>query len=167
MRPNAALLGPKYGGALREIEEALRGLDAASVARAVAEGSSVAVGDWTLEPAELLVSAADREGYSTSMESGYAVTVPTQISAELLDEGLAREIVHRLQTMRRNAGFDIADRIVTYYQDDDDIRRVMDRLRRLRAAGDAVRRLAGGGAAGGRLPRGADHRRAQDLAGGA
>ena len=125
VRPNAALLGPKYGGALREIEEALRGLDAASVASAVAEGEPVAVGSWTLEPAELLVSATDREGYSTSMESGYVVTVPTEIGPELLDEGLAREIVHRLQTMRRSAGFDIADRIVTYYQDDADIRRVM------------------------------------------
>ncbi len=71
------------------------------------------------------MNAVDKEGYSTAMESGYAVTVPTDISADLLDEGLAREIVHRLQTMRRNAGFDIADRIVTYYQDDADIRRVM------------------------------------------
>ena len=125
VRPNAALLGPKYGGALRQIEEALRGLDVAVIARTVAEGEPISVGDWTLESSELLVSAVDRGGYSTSMESGYAVTVPTEISAELLDEGLAREIVHRLQTMRRNAGFDIADRIVTYYQDEPDIRRVI------------------------------------------
>ena len=124
-RSNAALLGPKYGGALREIEEALRGLDAASVAQAVGEGTLVEAGGFTLEPAELLVNAVDKEGYRTAMESGYAVTVPTEIGAELLDEGLAREIVHRLQTMRRNAGFDIADRIVTYYQDDPDIRRVI------------------------------------------
>jgi isoleucyl-tRNA synthetase len=125
VRPNAALLGPKYGGALREIEEALRGLAAAAVAQAVTEGTPVTAGTWTLEPAELSVRAVDREGYQTSMESGYAVTVPTEIDAVLLDEGLAREIVHRLQTMRRNAGFDIADRIVTYYQDDPDIRRVI------------------------------------------
>jgi isoleucyl-tRNA synthetase len=125
VRPNAALLGPKYGGALREIEEALRGLAAAAVAQAVTEGTPVTAGTWTLEPAELSVSAVDREGYQTSMESGYAVTVPTEIDAVLLDEGLAREIVHRLQTMRRNAGFDIADRIVTYFQDVPDIRRVI------------------------------------------
>ncbi|MFC1908091.1 DUF5915 domain-containing protein [Chloroflexota bacterium] len=46
----------------------------------------------------------------------YFVAVPTVISLELKAEGMAREIVHRLQTMRRSAGFDIADHIVTYYQ---------------------------------------------------
>ena len=125
VRPNTALLGPKYGGDLRKVEEALLKLEPASVARAVAEGDSVVAGDWTLEPSELSVSAVDKEGYRTSMESGYVVTIPTEIGAELLDEGLAREIVHRLQTMRRGAGFDIADRIVTYYQDDAHMRRVM------------------------------------------
>ena len=167
VRPNVALLGPKYGGALRQIEEELRKLDAASVAARGGRGATGDVGEWTLEPAELQVTPIDREGYRTAMESGYAVTVPTEIDAELLDEGLAREIVHRLQTMRRNAGFDIADRIVTYYQADEDIQRVMDELRRLHAAGDAIGRYAGGGAAGGCLSRGARCRRAQGLAGGA
>ncbi len=125
VRLNAALLGPKYGGALRQIEDELRRLDPASVAATISDGTPVAVGEWTLEPAELQVSAGDKEGYRTAMEAGYAVTVPTEIDAELLDEGLAREIVHRLQTMRRNASFDIADRIVTYYQGDDAVRRVM------------------------------------------
>ena len=56
----------------------------------------------------------------------YNVAVPTEISPELKAEGLAREIVHRLQTMRRSAGFDIADRIVAYYQGDDYIGHVME-----------------------------------------
>ncbi|HEX9976119.1 MAG TPA: DUF5915 domain-containing protein, partial [Dehalococcoidales bacterium] len=49
----------------------------------------------------------------------------TQISPDLAAEGMAREIVHRLQTMRRSAGFEIADHIVIYYQGDEHIRRVM------------------------------------------
>ncbi|MDO8569048.1 MAG: isoleucine--tRNA ligase, partial [Dehalococcoidales bacterium] len=51
--------------------------------------------------------ALERPGYLVSSEGGYTVAVPTQISAELEAEGTAREIVHRLQTMRRSAGFDI------------------------------------------------------------
>ncbi|MGD0115422.1 MAG: isoleucine--tRNA ligase [Dehalococcoidia bacterium] len=125
VRLNAALLGPKYAGALRQIDEELRKLDPASVAATLADGSPVIVGEWRLEPAELQVIANDKEGHRTAMEAGYFVTVPTEIDAELLDEGLAREIVHRLQTMRRNAAFDIADRIVTYYQGDESVRRVM------------------------------------------
>jgi isoleucyl-tRNA synthetase len=56
----------------------------------------------------------------------YYVAVPKKIPQELLAEGMAREIVHRLQTMRRSAGFDIADRIVTYYQGEGDVGKVME-----------------------------------------
>ena len=125
VRLNRALLGPKYGQAVNDIESELRKLDAAAVAQSVAAGEPVSAGQWTLEPAELQVNVVDKEGYRTAIESGYAVTVPTEISPELRDEGLARELVHRLQTMRRNAGFDIADRITTYYDGGEDIRRVM------------------------------------------
>jgi len=71
------------------------------------------------------VTELGKPGYATSSEGAYVVAIPTEISAELASEGLAREIVHRLQTMRRSAGFDIADRIVTYYQGGAYIRRVM------------------------------------------
>ena len=48
------------------------------------------------------------------------------ITPELADEGMARELVHRLQTMRKQAGFDIADHIETYYEGGEPVRRVMD-----------------------------------------
>ncbi|MFC1913072.1 isoleucine--tRNA ligase [Chloroflexota bacterium] len=71
------------------------------------------------------VTRLDEASHVIGSEGGYAVAVPTEISAELLAEGLAREIVHRLQTMRRSAGFDIADHIVTYYQGAADVEQVM------------------------------------------
>jgi isoleucyl-tRNA synthetase len=58
-------------------------------------------------------------------EGGYTLAIEIKVSPELEMEGVAREIVRRLQTMRRSAGFDIADHITTYYQGDDYIRRVM------------------------------------------
>ena len=61
-----------------------------------------------------------------SMEGEVSVAVPREISPELAEEGLAREIVHRLQTMRKTAGFEIADYIVTYYQGDDYVKQVMN-----------------------------------------
>jgi len=71
------------------------------------------------------VAKLGEQGYVVSSEGGNAVAVPTEISSELLAEGMAREIVHRLQMMRRSAGFDIADYISTYYQGDDYTRQVM------------------------------------------
>jgi isoleucyl-tRNA synthetase len=64
-------------------------------------------------------------GFAVSEEAGYTAAISTVITPELAAEGLAREIVHRLQTMRRSAGFDIADHITTYFQGDDYSRRVM------------------------------------------
>ena len=56
------------------------------------------------------------ENYSVSLDGGYIVAVDGDISPELAEEGLAREVVHRIQGMRRSANFDVTDRIVTYYQ---------------------------------------------------
>ncbi|MGD9117872.1 MAG: isoleucine--tRNA ligase, partial [Dehalococcoidia bacterium] len=68
----------------------------------------------------------EEKGYKVLTGGGvYLVAVPTELSPELLKEGIAREIVRRLQTMRRSAGFDIADHIVTCYRGDDYIKKVM------------------------------------------
>ncbi len=65
------------------------------------------------------------KGIAQFTTGAYLVAIPTEITPELAAEGMAREIVHRLQTMRRSAGFDIADYIITCYQGDDYIRQVM------------------------------------------
>ena len=75
---------------------------------------------------EITAKALEIFGYEVSSEGGYAVAVPKEISPELQAEGMAREIVHRLQNMRRSAGFDIADHIVTHYKGDDYLKRVID-----------------------------------------
>ena len=73
--------------------------------------------------AEAIVSV---EGFSASLESGYMVAIDTRITPELADEGLARELAHRIQNLRKNARYEITDRIITYYQGPSDIVRVMD-----------------------------------------
>jgi isoleucyl-tRNA synthetase len=68
----------------------------------------------------------DKEGKAQFTTGAYLVAIPTEMLPELLAEGMAREIVHRLQVMRRSAGFDIADHITTSYQGGDYIRQVMN-----------------------------------------
>jgi len=67
----------------------------------------------------------DRLGFAVSADAGYTAAISTAITPELAAEGLAREIVHRLQMMRRSAGFNIADHITTYFQGDDYSHQVM------------------------------------------
>ena len=125
VRPDMALLGPKYGADTSRIVEALSSADPWEVSARVGEGQRVEVAGFMLEPEEVLVSSAGREGYAVASEGGYVVAVTTEVSAELALEGLARELVHRIQNMRRSAGFDIADHIVTYYQGDAKLDEVM------------------------------------------
>ena len=58
-------------------------------------------------------------GLTAVSDAGLLVAVSTEVTPELLLEGQARELVHRIQNMRRDAGFDIADRILTYYHGED------------------------------------------------
>ena len=63
--------------------------------------------------------------YSVNLEAGYMVAVDASVTPELAQEGLAREVAHRIQNLRRSANFDITDRIVTYYDGPEDLAQVM------------------------------------------
>ena len=74
------------------------------------------MGEYNLLVDEITITETDLPGWVSAAEGGYTVRLSTELTADLEREGLARELVHRLQNMRRAAGFDIADRIITYYQ---------------------------------------------------
>ena len=74
------------------------------------------------DEAEAIVSL---EGYSASLEAGYMVAIDTRLTPELADEGLARELAHRIQNLRKGARYEITDRIITFYEGPDDVMRVM------------------------------------------
>ena len=69
--------------------------------------------------------ASRQAGYAAAEEAGYAVAVTTEVTPELGDEGLARELVRRVQEMRKSAGFEIADRIRLYHTGDSTLERVL------------------------------------------
>jgi isoleucyl-tRNA synthetase len=131
VKPNLPLLGPKYGKRVGEITSALKSLDAKEVALKVREGKEIRDlinQTITLLPEEILVEEKANEGYSVASEGSCVVGVVTEISPELADEGLARELVHHIQTMRRSANFDIADYIVIYYQSGENVSRILKKF---------------------------------------
>src|SRR5207247_7223738 len=68
-----------------------------------------------LMPEELLVETHEKEGFAVAQEGGLVVALDTELDEGLLQEGLARDLVRTLNDMRKAAGFDVSDRIVTYY----------------------------------------------------
>lgn len=118
--PNSKLLGPKFGKQFPAVRNALAALDAAEVAAKVNAGESVTV-TVNGEPVELaadeiLVQTHPAEGLAVAADKVVTVAIDTVITDELAAEGLAREIVRRVQNMRKEAGFNIEDKIRLYYQ---------------------------------------------------
>jgi len=127
VKPNLPVLGKKFAAELPTIRAALAALDPDEVAESVRRGRQVEVGGQTLDPGDLLLVAHDTEGYAVAGEAGYLVAVTTAITPELAAEGLARELVRRIQDLRREAGLELTDRITTWVSGDATVAHVLDR----------------------------------------
>ncbi|MGE3857135.1 MAG: DUF5915 domain-containing protein, partial [Dehalococcoidia bacterium] len=115
LRPNLPVLGPKFGQQVGAVRNALQQADAAAIVASMRAGDPIEVGEFTLAPTDVLVTVEASDGWAAQEESGYAVLVDTTVTPELLAEGTAREVIRRVQDLRRDAGLDVSDRIhVTY-----------------------------------------------------
>jgi isoleucyl-tRNA synthetase len=123
--PDNKLLGPRFGARFPQVRAALAALDPAKVAASVTAGLPVSleVEGETIElaPTELLVETKPAEGLAVAADKLATVAVYATLTPELKAEGLAREVVRRIQAMRKDAGFDISDRITTYYRSSDEL----------------------------------------------
>jgi isoleucyl-tRNA synthetase len=133
VRPVLDKLGPKYGALVPELSRALADLPADDVACRVERGETVTVTvdgrEVELLPEEIEVQTVDREGYAVAGEGGTLVGVDTTLTDELVREGLAREIVRRIQALRKEADFELDERIRTYVQADGLLAEVLDEYR--------------------------------------
>jgi isoleucyl-tRNA synthetase len=123
LRPNLPVLGPKYGNQVGAVRNALGQADPAEVVRAMRAGEPVVLpsadgGEFTLAGSDILVTVESGEGWSAAEESGYAALVDTRIDDALHLEGVAREIVRRIQDLRREAALDVSDRIFVAWKGD-------------------------------------------------
>ncbi len=115
VKPNYRALGPRFGKDMPLVAAAVAALDADNVAATLREGGTVGISiaghDHQLGVDDLLVSMKPLEGYQLEREGSHAVALELAVDDELVEEGLAREVVHAVQAARKNAGLDISDRI--------------------------------------------------------
>jgi len=109
--PNARVLGPKYG---KEVQSIIQKAKAGEFE--VAEDGSVHIGDYVLSGDEVSVGFHGKEGFDVAGSGGVSVVLDTVITDELKQEGLAREIVRRIQDLRKEAGYNVDDRIYVFVE---------------------------------------------------
>jgi isoleucyl-tRNA synthetase len=115
VKPNYRTLGPRFGAKTSEIAKAVQSLDPAKVAATLDRGEQI---DVPLDGAHEFLGAEDvslvmlpRPGYQLERQASYAVALKLDLDEELRREGFAREVVHAVQNARKDAGFQVEDRI--------------------------------------------------------
>jgi isoleucyl-tRNA synthetase len=115
VKPNYRALGPRFGNQMPQLAAAVAALDPAHVAAALRGGTQVGVSvdshDHELGPEDLQLVMKPLDGYQLEREGSHAVALELELDGELVREGLAREVVHAVQSARRAAGLEIEDRI--------------------------------------------------------
>ena len=137
-KPQLKTVGPKYGKVLGKIKAALAELDGnKAMAQLNAEGALKFDFDGTevvLEKDDLLIDTAQVEGYVSESDNNITVVLDTNLSPELIEEGFVREIISKIQTMRKEAGFEVMDKIVVNVSKNDSIIKVVtDNLDEIKA----------------------------------
>lgn len=119
--PYPKQLGQKYGKGYPKIRQAMAQMDQFALASQFQAGESVEIAaegeSYLVAPEDVEVRSVPRQGYSVAEASGYLVAVTTEVDTALEQEGYARELVRRIQQLRKDANLEISDRIVTYIAD--------------------------------------------------
>ena len=129
-KPQLKLLGKKLGKRLNDARQALQELDGSAAKKELdATGVlqlSLPDGDIALTAEELLIETAQKEGYTSVSDRGVTVVLDTALTEELIREGFVREIISKLQTMRKEAGFNVTDHIQVYCQGSGKVQQVLE-----------------------------------------
>lgn len=114
-KPQLKTLGPRYGKNLNEIRTALTELDGNAAYAELGANEclklNISIGEISLDRDDLLIESAQKEGFYTLTDNGVTVAICTVLTPELIEEGYVREIISKLQTMRKDSGFEVMDHI--------------------------------------------------------
>ena len=128
-KPQLRTVGPKYGKLLNGIRTALSEIDGTAAMKELRENGVLTLdidgNKVELAEEDLLIETAQSEGYVTETDGETSVVLDTNLTPELIQEGFVREIISKVQTMRKEAGFEVMDKIIVYAKDNDKIMDIM------------------------------------------
>ena len=128
-KPQLRTVGPKYGKLLGGIRQALTDINGTAAMNELRANGVLKLdingNDVELTEEDLLIETAQTEGYVSESDGETSVVLDTNLTPELIEEGFVREIISKIQTMRKEAGFEVMDKIVVYAHGNDKIQDVM------------------------------------------
>jgi isoleucyl-tRNA synthetase len=144
IKPDFRKLGPKVGKAMGEVKAALLKLNGAEAKKILDTKGELQIttpsGEFTVTADEVEIAVTQTEGYVTESDGKVTVALETKLTTELIEEGFLREVISKLQTMRKDSGFEVTDHITVYVFGNDKISGILKKneaeLRRIVLADD-------------------------------
>lgn len=129
IKPQFKVLGPKYGKQMKEIAAALAKVDGQKAKVELETTKTLKLelssGEITLVPEDLDVKMTQTEGFAAQRDGDVTIAISTVLTDELIEEGFVREIISKVQTMRKENGFEVTDRITIFAQGNEKIAKLM------------------------------------------
>ena len=130
-KPQLKTLGKRFGSRINALKETLSNLNGSAAMEQLNEKGTLTVMvdgvSEVLEKSDLLIETSQMEGYITNSDRGITVVLDTNLTEELIEEGYVREVISKIQTMRKDAGFEVMDHIRVYEVGNENIRAIMER----------------------------------------
>jgi isoleucyl-tRNA synthetase len=130
-KPQLRTLGKRFGKQLNSLKELLADLEGNKAMDEINETGNLTITldgvEEVLDKDDLLIEAAQMEGYESNSDYGITVVLDTNLSEELIEEGYVREIISKIQTMRKDADFEVMDHIIVYQDNNDKIAEILTR----------------------------------------
>ncbi len=129
IKPNFKTLGPRFGKDMKLVAQAIQNFNEAQIQALEKEGSlalEINNEKFTLEANDVIISTKDVPGWLVASEQGVTVALDIQMNENLRLEGMARELVNRLQNMRKDLGFDVTDTIVVTLKESEELKAIFN-----------------------------------------
>ncbi len=127
VKPNFKVLGAKVGKDMKMVASAIQSMDAAQIQELENQGSIQLTGtEYVISSEDVEIIAEDVEGWQVANLGRLTVALDVNISAELKDEGMARELINRIQNLRKDKGFEVTDRINVTLSQNTEIQQAVD-----------------------------------------
>ena len=129
IKPNFKALGPRFGKNMKEAVTIINGLSEEEI-KVLETNAPIEIsigGEKTqLEPTDVLIESKDIEGWLVANGNGLTVALDIQLDDTLIEEGIAREMINRIQNLRKNQGLEVTDKIILYLKEDALLKKVFE-----------------------------------------
>jgi len=129
IKPNNSILGPRIGNEIGKLNNKIQSLDHNELYKELLTHNKIIISDIELTFEDIHIEHTNLDNSEFIEDNNFEVSIETKLDNNLIEEGISREIIHNIQNLRKNSGFNISDKISMFYYGDEKIEKVINKFR--------------------------------------